>query len=136
VVGIYADDGGMTKPANDDSPDNQVFLRGRLAEEPEYRELPSGDVLAAFRLTVRRPSSDRARVDSIECSAVKPRVHRTLNRLAAGDEIEVAGSLHRRFWRTPAGPASRYAVEVDTVRILSRAGRTTGASRGRTPASA
>src|SRR4051812_49833018 len=109
MVGSYPDHGGMTKPANDDSPDNQVFLRGRLAEEPEYRELPSGDVLAAFRLTVRRPSGDRARVDSIECSAVKPRVHRTLNRLAAGDEIEVAGSLHRRVLPTPGGPARPHA---------------------------
>jgi hypothetical protein len=43
------------------------------------------------------------------------------------------GSLHRRFWRTPSGPASRYAVDVDTVR-LTKAGRRGGASRDRTPA--
>jgi single-strand DNA-binding protein len=126
----------MTKSVDDDTADNRVFLRGRLAEEPAYRDLPSGDVLAVFRLTVKRPSGDRGRVDSIECATIRPRVHRTLNRLAAGDEIEATGSLHRRFWRTPAGPASRYAVDVESVRVLSRAGRTAAASRGRTPASA
>ena len=116
--------------------DNYVFLRGRLAGEPTYRELPSGDCLAVFRLTVTRPPSERTRVDSIECATVRPRVRKTLGRLAAGDELEVTGSLHRRFWRTPAGPASRYAVDVETVRALTRVGRRGGASRARTPASA
>jgi single-strand DNA-binding protein len=116
--------------------DNQVFLRGRLADDPVYRDLPSGDSLAVFRLTVNRPPGDRARVDSIECATVRSRVHKTLGRLAGGDEIEVTGSLHRRFWRTPTGPASRYAVDVQTVRVLTRAGRRAGASRDQTPASA
>jgi single-strand DNA-binding protein len=113
--------------------DNQVFLRGRLADAPVFRDLPSGDVLAVFRVTVARPPGDRARVDSIECATVKARAHKTLTRASAGDDMEVVGSLHRRFWRTPAGPASRYAVDVDTVR-LTKAGRRGGASPDRTPA--
>ena len=122
--------------ADDSGPDNQVFLRGRLPDEPAYRDMPSGDVLAVFRLTVKRPPGGRAKVDSIECTAVSARVLRTLGRVRAGDEVEVTGSLHRRFWRSPAGPASRYSVEVETVRIVSRAGRTADASRARTPVSA
>jgi single-strand DNA-binding protein len=98
-----------------------------------FRDLPSGDVLAVFRLTVARPPGERARVDSIECATVKSRVQKTLTRASAGDELEVMGSPHRRFWRTPSGPASRYAVDVDTVR-LTKAGRRGGASRDRTPA--
>jgi single-strand DNA-binding protein len=125
----------MTKADVPETSDNSVFLRGRLADEPAYRELPSGDTLAVFRLTVNRPPGDRAKVDSIECSCVRPRVQKTLRRAGIGDEVEVTGSLHRRFWRTPAGPASRYAVDVSSVRVI-RAGRTGGASRGRTPASA
>jgi single-strand DNA-binding protein len=66
---------------------------------------------------------------------VKARVHKTLARASAGDALEVVGSLHRRFWRTPAGPASRYAVDADNVR-LTRAGRRGAASPDRTQASA
>jgi single-strand DNA-binding protein len=119
-----------------DTSDNYVFLRGRLAAEPSLRELPSGDVLAVFRLTVNRRSSERIRVDSIECASTTARVQKALDRAAPGADLEVTGSLHRRFWRTPTGPASRYAVDVDAVKILTKPGRRGGASRGRTPASA
>lgn len=125
----------MTKSADSESTINTVHLRGRLAGEPLLRDLPSGDVLAVFRLTVPRPPGDRVRVDSIECATVKSRAQKALARAHAGDAIEVTGSLHRRFWRTPTGPASRYAVDVDTVRV-TKAGREGGASRARTPASA
>ena len=123
----------MTKSEDLPDSDNHVYLRGRLADEPVYRDLPSGDVLAVFRVTVPRPPGERARVDSIECATVKPRIHKTLARAAAGDGLEVVGSLHRRFWRTPAGPASRYAVDAESVR-LTRAGRRGAASPARTPA--
>jgi single-strand DNA-binding protein len=123
----------MTKTDEQQTSDNHVFLRGRLAEVPVYRDLPSGDVLAVFRVTVPRPPGERARVDSIECATVKPRIHKTLARAVAGDDLEVVGSLHRRFWRTPAGPASRYAVDAESVR-LTRAGRRGAASPARTPA--
>jgi single-strand DNA-binding protein len=124
----------MTTSGKPSSPDNQVFLRGRLAAVPTFRDLPSGDVLAVFRVTVARPPGDRARVDSIECATVKPRLHKTLARANVGDDVEVVGSLHRRFWRTPAGPASRYAVDVGSVR-LTKAGRRGAASRDRMPVS-
>jgi single-strand DNA-binding protein len=112
----------MSKSAEPPTGDNQVFLRGRLAEAPIFRELPSGDVLAVFRVTVARPPGERVRVDSIECATVKVRAHKTLARASAGDDLEVRGSLHRRFWRSPAGPASRYAVDAGTIR-LTKAGR-------------
>jgi single-strand DNA-binding protein len=124
----------MTRSA-DTRTDNEVFLRGRLAATPAFRDLPSGDVLAVFRVTVTRPASDRARVDSIECTTVRARPHRTLAKADPGDELELVGSLHRRFWRTPTGPASRYAVEVESIRLV-KPGRRGAASRGRTPASA
>ena len=124
------------KPTDiDPDVDNWVFLRGRLADDPVARELPSGDVLTVFRLTVARPEGDRGRVDSLECSTVKARARRSLDRAEPGDQLEITGSLRRRFWRTAAGPASRYAVDVDTVKLL-RAGRSGGATRARTPASA
>ena len=43
-----------------DEPDlNQVVLRGRLGDGAETRELPSGDQLLTFRLTVQRPPGER-----------------------------------------------------------------------------
>lgn len=93
---------------------NSVYLRGRLAEPATFRELPSGDVLAVFRLKVPRPAGERGLEDSLECATTRLRVHRTLQRAAAGEELEVIGSLRRRFWRSPAGPASRYSGSSET----------------------
>jgi single-strand DNA-binding protein len=120
---VDRDDGRMTTTGASSSADNSVFLRGRVAGETEFRDLPSGDVLAVFRITVRRPAGERSRVDSIECSSTRARVRQTLGRLQPGDEVEANGSLRRRFWQTPSGPASRYSVDVATMRVLSRSGR-------------
>lgn len=109
----------MPKPNDDEGPDNQVFLRGRLGQDPVVRVLPSGDELCSFRITVRRPPGGRVRVDSLDCSTTSKRVRRTLERLVPGDEVELTGSLHRRFWRSPSGPASRYEVDVSLLRRLS-----------------
>lgn len=111
--------------------DNEIFLRGRLAADPVYRELPSGDELCSFRLTVRRAGTSR--VDSIECATTSAKARRTLARAEPGDELEVTGCLRRRFWRAASGPASRYEVEVATARISAR--QRTAAARARTPAS-
>ena len=105
---------------NPSSDDNQVFLRGRLAAAPLVRDLPSGDVLCSFRLTIPRPPGSRARVDSIACSTTRARVRRTLERGEPGDEFEITGSVHRRFWRSPNGPASRYEVDVSSARLSAR----------------
>jgi len=110
----------MDKSARPSSGDNQVFLRGRLAAAPVVRELPSGDELCSFRLTIPRPPRSRVRVDSIDCSTTKLRVRRSLERGEPGDQFEITGSLHRRFWRSPTGPASRYEVDVISARISAR----------------
>lgn len=53
----------MSAADAEDGTSNQVYLRGRLAAEPVMRDLPSGDILAIFRLTVDRPPGDRVRVE-------------------------------------------------------------------------
>ena len=61
---------------------NEVLLVGRLAAEPEERSLPSGDVLATFRLVVDRPPTARsagargAAVDTLDCVARAAAVRR------------------------------------------------------------
>ncbi len=110
----------MEKQTATSSEDNRVFLRGRLAAVPVVRQLPSGDELCSFRLTIARPPGSRASVDSIACSTTRSRVRRSLERGEPGDEFEVNGSLHRRFWRSPNGPASRYEVDVSSARLSAR----------------
>ena len=104
--------------------DNEVFLRGRLAAEPVVRRLPSGDELCTFRITVPRLPSEsrdsRVRVDSIDCAAIAARVRRSVGRAAPGDQLEVSGSLHRRFWRSPSGLGSRYEVLARSARVIRR----------------
>lgn len=112
-----------------DLPDsvNDVHLVGRLAAEPERRELPSGDVLVSFRVVVTRPPAARRRggrrpptVDALDCAAWRADVQRALARLDAGDIVEVHGSLRRRFWRAGPAAVSRSEVEVVRIKRLSR----------------
>jgi single-strand DNA-binding protein len=113
------------------TPVNEVRLVGRLAAEPEARELPSGTPITTFRLVVTRTASGRASrvdtgartptVDTIDCVAWRSDVRKRLQRLAGGETLEVAGALRRRFWRTGGGgPASRSEVEVVRLRRLDR----------------
>lgn len=97
---------------------NEVSLVGRFSGPDSPRRLPSGDTLVAFRVVVERPRSGRGRipVDAIDCQAVAAGVRRTVGRLEPGELVEVRGALHRRFFRHPAGRASRYGVEAASVR--------------------
>ena len=109
---------------------NSVTLCGRLTAGPEPVELPSGDPLWRFRVTVERPAPRRkARddpprrvVDAVDCSTSLARLATRLERLDVGAVVEVSGMLTRRFWRSAAGPASRYEVVVDRVAAVRRSG--------------
>lgn len=126
----------MTAQTSTFEPLNQVSLRGVLAAAPVERELPSGDQLISFRITVKRPADTRARVDSIDCSSTRPVVRRALARYAPGQLVEITGSLRRRFWRGPAGVASRYEVDVASIKMLRVTRPRSAERRDRTPASA
>lgn len=110
---------------------NEVVLVGRVSGEPEQRELPSGDLLVAWRVVVDRPPGGRrpppgvraTTVDTLDCVAWTAGVRRTARSLAEGDVVEVSGALRRRFWRAGAGAASRCEVEVAQVVRLSKGHR-------------
>jgi single-strand DNA-binding protein len=119
----------MARRADGDSVVNEVRLRGRLSAPVLERELPSGDVLASFRLVVERDTRREAaspKVDTLDCVAFRADVRRRLARWAPGDVVEVQGALRRRFFRTGSGAASRYEVEVRTASRVAR-----GAAEGR-----
>lgn len=110
---------------------NEVVLVGRLAAVAEERELPSGDVVSTWRLVIDRPAAAQSRgvgaggrpttVDTIGCAGWTRSIRRVAAGWQQGDLVEVEGSLRRRFWRSPAGVASRYEVEVAKARRVSRA---------------
>lgn len=113
---------------------NEVKLQGRVAADPEERELPSGDRLVQLRIIVPRDISDRRRtrttaqgasprrvqtVDTIDLVCWTAATRRSGARLAAGDHIAVEGALRRRFFGGPGGRQSRYEVEVALLRRVS-----------------
>ncbi len=98
---------------------NAVTLSGRLAAQPERRDLPSGDLLLVFRLVVDRPpiaGQQRRQVDTIDCAAWSGRVQRSVRSWTAGDTVTVEGHLRRRFRRSAGGTTSRVEVEVTKAR--------------------
>lgn len=111
---------------------NEVRLIGRVGDQPQLRELPSGDAVVTFRLVVPRGPRERRppQVDTVDCAAWTAALRTRSLRLAADEVVEVVGRLRRRFWRGEGGPASRYEVEVLSI------GRVPGSSRARRERSA
>jgi single-strand DNA-binding protein len=104
---------------------NVVVLHGALSRDPEVRELPSGDRLGAFEVTVRSPDQP---TESVPVVWVDP-PDRAL-RLAAGAEVVVAGRIRRRFFRTPAGTGSRTEVVASQVVPATQRKRVAGIHQG------
>ncbi len=118
-------------PTDEPGAVNEVRLQGRISGDPEERDLPSGDSVVVFRVVVDRPSGGRATHDTIDCAAYSGRLRRSILRWTHGDEVQVGGSLHRRFFRSGAGPVSRYEVEVaSAARLATAAQRERGTMAG------
>lgn len=103
---------------------NEVRLHGRWRGAVE-RELPSGDLLVTARVVVDRPEGG---VDALDCAVWPAGLRRRVLGWPDGTAVEVAGSLRRRFFRTPAGAASRYEVHVEHIRRAPGPGRRRGAT--------
>ena len=91
---------------------NEVRLHGRWQGAVE-RELPSGDLLVTGRVVVARPEGG---VDALDCAVWPAGLRRRVLGWPDGTQVEVAGSLRRRFFRTPVGASSRYEVQVQQIR--------------------
>ena len=106
---------------------NEVTVGGRVSGSPVERELPSGDTVVQLRLVVprstRRPRGrgGSASVDTIDIACWTKVLQRKAVRLKPGDFVTVHGAVRRRFWRSSAGPASRYEVEAAALdRVTAR----------------
>ncbi|HYH34373.1 MAG TPA: single-stranded DNA-binding protein [Nocardioides sp.] len=112
----------MEKHTPGGRPGNQVQLCGRVSGDPEERELPSGDRMWSFRVVVpRERPRGRQTVDVLDCAVWSGRARRTVARWCDGDQVEVAGELRRRFFRSGGATASRVEVEVTSARLIRRA---------------
>ena len=107
---------------------NDVRLAGRLTGTPAVVELPSGDELVTFRISVPRASPSGAnatgvttqRVDSVPCTAWSPRLRRSILTWRAGDLVEVSGAVRCRFYQAGGATRSRVEVEASAARIIRR----------------
>jgi single-strand DNA-binding protein len=100
---------------------NVVILRGKLSRAPVERVLPSGDILAAYEVTIPHPTG---RAESVPVSWPHP--GRASLALAAGEAVVVVGRVRRRFYRAGGATQSRtevVATEVVPARQRRRAGR-------------
>lgn len=89
---------------------NVVVIKGTLSRPPEPRDLPSGDRLVAYEVTVRTEGRPAESVPVVWFDAPARTVE-----LAAGAEVVVTGRVRRRFYRTPAGTGSRTEVVAEAV---------------------
>jgi single-strand DNA-binding protein len=119
------------KPGASDGDDlsvvvNEVRLQGRLSGAPVTVELPSGDVLVTFRISVPRESSSGRgpvsgqRVDSVPCTVWAPRLRRSIATWRVGDVVEVVGAVRCRFYQAGGATRSRVEVEASSARITRR----------------
>jgi single-strand DNA-binding protein len=89
---------------------NVVVLIGRLARPPEARELPSGDRLVAYELTVDRPGERAETVPVVWLGAPASAVDHGVD-----ERMVVVGRVRRRFFRSGGGTQSRTEVVAEAV---------------------
>ena len=90
---------------------NITVLQGRLSRPPERRELPSGDVLVAYEVTV--PAEGDRRAESVP--VVWPDAPGSADDLEPETDVVVIGRVRRRFFRAGGSTQSRTEVVADQV---------------------
>lgn len=95
---------------------NECKLRGRVSALATDRELPSGEHVVEFRLIISREK--REGVDTLDIASWSSRSRRTALSLKPGEWVEVSGFVRRRFWQGPAGLASRWQIEAESITRL------------------
>ncbi len=102
------------------NPANQVQLIDRVSSAVQHMELPSGDVIANFRIVVPRVATSRStrkskqKVDVFDCTAWSAKAKKAATRLSVDDTVRVEGQLRRSFKRSAGPPMSFVSVDVST----------------------
>lgn len=93
-----------------EAPMNIVVLAGSLSRPPEVRELPSGDPLVTYEVTVRYSGQRAESVPVVWFDAPRSAVS-----IEAHETVVVTGRVRRRFFRSGGATASRTEVVATTV---------------------
>ena len=88
---------------------NVVVVRGTLSSDPVRRELPSGDVVHNYEVTVRHPTGP---ADSVPVARF---TNGRVPKLEQGDVVVVTGRVRRRFFRAGGSTASRTEIVADSI---------------------
>ena len=94
------------------TPTNLVVLRGRTANTPALRDLPSGSVVAQFDVVT--PIDDRGATGAVPVAWPDPSPS-ALARVGEGVDIVVVGAVRRRFFRVGGATQSRTEVVAESV---------------------
>ena len=89
---------------------NVAILVGRLARPAEERELPSGDRLVAYEVTVPRESGRAESVPVVWFDAPA-----AAGALDVDEKVVVVGRVRRRFFQAGGSTQSRTEVVADAV---------------------
>ena len=89
---------------------NVVALVGRLARPPEQRQLPSGDRLVAYEVTVDRQGAAAEGVPVVWLNAPPSAADHDVD-----DVVVVVGRVRRRFFRAGGATQSRTEVVAESV---------------------
>lgn len=97
---------------------NVVVLSGRLARPAEMRQLPSGDSLVAYELTVPRQGARAESVPVVWFDAPPSAAEHDVD-----EQVVVVGRVRRRFFRAGGGTQSRTEVVAEAVVVARQARR-------------
>ena len=104
---------------------NVVVLVGRLARPAEARELPSGDRLVAYEVTVERAGERAETVPVVWFGAPAGAVDHDVD-----ERMVVIGRVRRRFFRAGGSTQSRTEVVAEAV-VNARHGKRARAALAR-----
>jgi single-strand DNA-binding protein len=102
----------MNPSESPSTPANVVVLRGRTANTPALRDLPSGSVVAQFDVVT--PIDDRGATNAVPVAWPDPSPS-ALARVGEGVDIVVVGAVRRRFFRVGGATQSRTEVVAESV---------------------
>ncbi len=104
---------------------NVVVLIGRLARPAEVRELPSGDRLVAYEITVPREGERAESVPVVWMGAPASAADHDVD-----ERMVVVGRVRRRFFRAGGATQSRTEVVAEAV-VNARHGKRAAAALAR-----
>lgn len=103
---------------------NQTLLVGKLAKDPELKELESGKKVSNLTLAVQRSYKNTDGVyetDFINCSVWNNIAETTCEYCHKGDVIGIRGRIQTRSIETEQGKRNEIEVVADKISFLSNA---------------